>query len=305
MATSTQRPPTQRPPLHNGHLYTTATSTQRPPLHNGHLYTTATSTQRPPLHNSHLYTTATSTQRPPLHNGHLYTTATSTQRPPLHNGHLYTTATSTQRPPLHNGHLYTTATSTQRPPLHNGHLYTTATSTQRPPLHNGQNVVLAIHNVTQESLKVLAQGDINTSSDLRDISLGDLKQNYTKESQHIQYASHFPIPYDCASQHDINQRLVLLYGVGKARTEAIHKNKDTTNSLKKMLHDLASPQHGGSYEYSQGLKSSVLKTRRAFEEQISNLYSKFSSLPCFEQYMAIAEMYQCAARPSQPKPNNV
>ncbi|KAK3730942.1 hypothetical protein QZH41_008835, partial [Actinostola sp. cb2023] len=86
----------------------TATSTQRPPLHNGHLYTTATSTQRPPLHNDHLYTTATSTQRPPLHNGHLYATATSTQRPPLRNGHLYTTATST------NGHLYATATSTQR-----------------------------------------------------------------------------------------------------------------------------------------------------------------------------------------------
>ncbi|KAK3746252.1 hypothetical protein QZH41_005286 [Actinostola sp. cb2023] len=147
--TSTQRPPlhndhlyitttsTQRPPLHNDHLYTTTTSTQLPPLHNGHLYTTATSTQRrPPLHNDHLYTTTTSTQRPPLHNDHLYTTTTSTQRPPLHNDHLYTTTTSTQRPPLHNDHLYTTTTSTQLPPLHNGHLYTTATSTQRPPLHN-------------------------------------------------------------------------------------------------------------------------------------------------------------------------
>ncbi|KAK3715497.1 hypothetical protein QZH41_002231 [Actinostola sp. cb2023] len=129
---------TQRPPLHNGHLYTMATSTQQPPLHNGHLG-----------HNGHLYTTATSTQWPPLHNGHLghnghlyttaklYTMATSTQWPPLYNGHLYTTATSTQWSPLHNGHLYTTVTSTQRSPLHNGHLYTTVTSTQRP-LHFGR-----------------------------------------------------------------------------------------------------------------------------------------------------------------------
>lgn len=76
------------------------------------------------------------------------------------------------------------------------------------------------------------------------------------------------------------------------------------------------PQHGGSYEYSQGLKASGLKTRRAFEEKISNLYrylhtayfqpvliipgvtlllflfllcSKYQSLPCFEQYLAIAD----------------
>ncbi|KAK3743578.1 hypothetical protein QZH41_001392 [Actinostola sp. cb2023] len=130
----------QRPPLHNGHLYTTATSTQRPPLHNGHLYTTATSTQRPPLHNAHFRTTTTSTQRPPLHNDHPSTSAqrpllhndhpsTSAQRPFLHNDHLYTiTATSTHGPGLYNGHL--------SPPLHNGHLCTTPTSAQRPPLHN-------------------------------------------------------------------------------------------------------------------------------------------------------------------------
>ncbi|KAK3753496.1 hypothetical protein QZH41_017995 [Actinostola sp. cb2023] len=137
-----------RPPLYNGHLYTTATiyttatSILRPPLYNGHLYTTATSTQLPPLHNGHLYTTATSIQRPPLYYDHLYTTAASKQRPPLYNGHLYTTATSIQRPPLHNDHLYTTATSKQRPPLNNGHLYTTATSIQRPPLYYDHKMLL-------------------------------------------------------------------------------------------------------------------------------------------------------------------
>lgn len=75
---------------------------------------------------------------------------------------------------------------------------------------------------------------------IQDITLEELKQHSTKKSQHVQYATHFPIPFDCASQHDINQRLVLLCGVGKARAEAIQKYKDIANSLKKMLHDLAS-----------------------------------------------------------------
>ncbi|KAK3717698.1 hypothetical protein QZH41_001101 [Actinostola sp. cb2023] len=100
------------------------TSTQRPPLHNGHLCTTASGLT---LHNGHLYITTDFCRTPSLHNRHLYTIVTSTQRPPLH--HPSTSAqppTSAQRPSLHNRHLYTMATSTQRPPE--------PTSAQRPPL---------------------------------------------------------------------------------------------------------------------------------------------------------------------------
>ena len=41
-----------------------------------------------------------------------------------------------------------------------------------------------------------------------------------RPSNHIAYATHFPIPQDEMSTHECNQRLVVLYGVGKAREEA-------------------------------------------------------------------------------------
>ena len=159
----------KRPPLHNGHLSTTALffsgqsihSLLFQPLYNGHLSTMATSLQRPPLQNVHLSTTAIfwltvrwqsihSLLLKPLYNGYLSTMATSSMVtsqlwPPLYN------TTSLQQPPLHNGHLSTTAifvadspyihscfnlsttgTSVQWPPLYHDHLSTTATSLQRP-----------------------------------------------------------------------------------------------------------------------------------------------------------------------------
>lgn len=97
---------------------------------------------------------------------------------------------------------------------------------------------LSSPTVSQESLKLLSQSD-TILLDQKELSHGDAKQ-HMKKSQHVQYATHFPIPFECGSQHDLNQRLILLYGVGKARTEAINKSKEITNCLIKMLRDLAS-----------------------------------------------------------------
>lgn len=93
--------------------------------------------------------------------------------------------------------------------------------------------------VSQESLKLLSQSD-TILLDPKELSHGDNKQHHTKKSQHVQYATHFPIPFECGTPHDLNQRLILLYGVGKSRTEAINKSKEITNVLIKMLRDLAS-----------------------------------------------------------------
>ena len=68
----------QRPPLYNGHVFTTATSLQRQPLYNGHfsylnLSTTATSPQRQRLLKRVLTAKITTRQRPVnqrLANGH-------------------------------------------------------------------------------------------------------------------------------------------------------------------------------------------------------------------------------------------
>lgn len=62
--------------------------------------------------------------------------------------------------------------------------------------------------------------------------------NLPKKSQHTQYAQHFPIPFESITAHDSSQRLVLLHGVGKARTKAIATSKEVTKALCAMLNEL-------------------------------------------------------------------
>ncbi len=38
-----------------------------------------------------------------------------------------------------------------------------------------------------------------------------------RPSKHLYYATHFPIPQDDSCAHEVNQRLITLYGVGKVR----------------------------------------------------------------------------------------
>lgn len=51
-------------------------------------------------------------------------------------------------------------------------------------------------------------------------------------SRHLLYTTHFPLPQDeTCSQHDCNQRHVLLYGVGRVRDEARHIVKKMTKEV--------------------------------------------------------------------------
>ena len=51
-------------------------------------------------------------------------------------------------------------------------------------------------------------------------------------SRHLLYTTHFPLPQDeTCSQHDCNQRHVLLYGVGRVRDEARHVVKKMTKEV--------------------------------------------------------------------------
>ena len=57
---------------------------------------------------------------------------------------------------------------------------------------------------------------------------GQVTQSLTVEDtalrakKHLCYATHFPVPQDEFSNHECNQRFMMLYGVGKARDEARH-----------------------------------------------------------------------------------
>lgn len=57
-----------------------------------------------------------------------------------------------------------------------------------------------------------------------------------KPSRHLLYTTHFPLAQDDPfSQHDCNQRHVLLYGVGKVRDEARHTVKKMSKEICKLF----------------------------------------------------------------------
>ncbi|CAH0557477.1 unnamed protein product [Brassicogethes aeneus] len=57
-----------------------------------------------------------------------------------------------------------------------------------------------------------------------------------KHSRHLLYTTHFPLSQDDSfSQHDCNQRHVLLYGVGKVRDEARHTVKKMSKEICKLF----------------------------------------------------------------------
>ena len=61
------------------------------------------------------------------------------------------------------------------------------------------------------------------------------QQQSKRPVRHLQYATHLPIPQDDLSSHECNQRMVVLYGVGKARDEARHVVKKINKEIMKLF----------------------------------------------------------------------
>ena len=53
--------------------------------------------------------------------------------------------------------------------------------------------------------------------------------------RHLVFLTHFPIPDDEQSSHESNQRMMVLYGVGRQRDEARHLAKKVTKEILKLL----------------------------------------------------------------------
>jgi len=53
--------------------------------------------------------------------------------------------------------------------------------------------------------------------------------------RHLVFLTHFPIPNDEQSSHESNQRMMVLYGVGRHRDEARHLAKKVTKEILKLL----------------------------------------------------------------------
>ncbi|KAF4529435.1 hypothetical protein B566_EDAN003531, partial [Ephemera danica] len=111
---------------------------------------------------------------------------------------------------------------------------------------------------------------------------GDVRDG-RRQSRHLVYTTHFPLPQDDSSSHDSNQRHVLLYGVGRIRDEARHVVKRTSKEIarlfsKKFSIDVA--EGGRVKKHSRG------------EFNFEAVTQKMQGLSYFDQHVVT---FQCAA----------
>uniref|UniRef100_A0A8C7ISI7 Mediator complex subunit 12 n=1 Tax=Oncorhynchus kisutch TaxID=8019 RepID=A0A8C7ISI7_ONCKI len=105
-----------------------------------------------------------------------------------------------------------------------------------------------------------------------------------EQPRHIQYATHFPIPQEESASHECNQRLVVLYGVGKQRDEARHAIKKITKDILKVLNRKSTAETGGD----EGQKRKRSKPE-AFPTA-EDIFSKFQHLSHFDQHQVTSQV---------------
>ncbi|KAI8498739.1 Mediator of RNA polymerase II transcription subunit 12-like protein, partial [Branchiostoma belcheri] len=96
------------------------------------------------------------------------------------------------------------------------------------------------------------------------------RQEQNKSLRHIQYARNFPLPHD-NSAHEHNQRLVLLYGVGKARDEAKHQVRKMTKEIQKGLNKLGGVEKKEESKSKKQSKSDTPVDLRGLKEKVQQL----------------------------------
>uniref|UniRef100_A0A673C4E1 Mediator complex subunit 12 n=1 Tax=Sphaeramia orbicularis TaxID=375764 RepID=A0A673C4E1_9TELE len=106
-----------------------------------------------------------------------------------------------------------------------------------------------------------------------------------EQPRHIQYATHFPIPQEESASHECNQRLVVLYGVGKLRDEARHTIKKITKDILKVLNRKSTAETGNGEEGQKRKRSKP----EAFPTA-EDIFSKFQHLSHFDQHQVTSQV---------------
>uniref|UniRef100_A0A670KMW4 Mediator complex subunit 12 n=1 Tax=Podarcis muralis TaxID=64176 RepID=A0A670KMW4_PODMU len=104
------------------------------------------------------------------------------------------------------------------------------------------------------------------------------------QPRHIQYSMHFPIPQEESSSHECNQRLVVLFGVGKQRDEARHAIKKITKDILKVLNRKSTAETGG--EEGQKRKRNKPEAFPTAED----IFAKFQHLSHFDQHLVTSQV---------------
>ncbi|KAI1234746.1 hypothetical protein IHE44_0003123 [Lamprotornis superbus] len=119
---------------------------------------------------------------------------------------------------------------------------------------------------------------------LKDKSMEGMLASLYDQPRHIQYATHFPIPQEESCSHECNQRLVVLFGVGKQRDDARHTIKKITKDILKVLNRKSTAETGG--EEGQKRKKSKPEAFPTAED----IFAKFQHLSHFDQHQVTSQV---------------
>ncbi|XP_037677391.1 mediator of RNA polymerase II transcription subunit 12 isoform X2 [Choloepus didactylus] len=121
------------------------------------------------------------------------------------------------------------------------------------------------------------------------------------QPRHVQYATHFPIPQEESCSHECNQRLVVLFGVGKQRDDARHAIKKITKDILKVLNRKGTaetdqlapivPLNPGDLTFLGGEDGQ--KRRRSRPEAFptaEDIFAKFQHLSHYDQHQVTAQV---------------
>uniref|UniRef100_H9GMB7 Mediator complex subunit 12 n=1 Tax=Anolis carolinensis TaxID=28377 RepID=H9GMB7_ANOCA len=126
---------------------------------------------------------------------------------------------------------------------------------------------------------------------LKDRAADGLLASLYDQPRHIQYSTHFPIPQEESSSHECNQRLVVLFGVGKQRDEARHAIKKITKDILKVLNRKSTAETGTWPSFSGGEEGQKRKRNKpeAFPTA-EDIFAKFQHLSHFDQHLVTSQV---------------
>uniref|UniRef100_A0A7M4EH02 Mediator complex subunit 12L n=1 Tax=Crocodylus porosus TaxID=8502 RepID=A0A7M4EH02_CROPO len=125
---------------------------------------------------------------------------------------------------------------------------------------------------------------VNSEKTVRRERLKELIFPSNYDLRHLQYATHFPILLDDSSSHECNQRMILLYGVGKERDEARHQLKKITKDILKILNKKSTTETVGD----EGQKAR--KNKQEAFPTLETVFTKLQQLSYFDQHQVTSQI---------------
>uniref|UniRef100_A0A8C3JEJ7 Mediator complex subunit 12L n=1 Tax=Calidris pygmaea TaxID=425635 RepID=A0A8C3JEJ7_9CHAR len=171
------------------------------------------------------------------------------------------------------------------------------TATTRP---NGETVdeqYSKDHDMKLEDHSIMEQMGIDsgTTSIFDDVDKSDFKADFGSEfpvgddRKKKRGLTHIWSFQDESSSHECNQRMILLYGVGKERDEARHQLKKITKDILKILNKKSTTEMGGKcFIGDEGQKAR--KTKQEAFPTLETVFTKLQQLSYFDQHQVTSQI---------------